>query len=400
MIEFHRYPEESEYEFIYRIGKNKDLFGSWQNVADFLNKELGHEFTESKYRKDFTTFQKMFSANKQFFINPQGSGFDFDAHEIAIKKETRKFYDQRQALNRTITKVAREEALLDCVKNAAKEMSENYPYLSDVCIKKSVDDDLPTEAVLCLADWHYGMVCHNEFNTYDTGVCKQRVADLTQRVQTKLWLHDVKVLHILLLGDFAHGAIHTSVRLESQEAVCDQIMHVSEILSEMIYELSNAGSYINVYSTYGNHLRTVQNKSESSHSDNMEKIIPWWLAERLSAIPTIEIHPATEFIRLHICGENIIAAHGDRDSVKNFPNVARALFPNTSFQYAILADKHHIEAFGSDCQTMIVPSLCGPDEYAHGKRLYSEPGQTMMIFVPEYGCDAIYNFKWKRRFLP
>ena len=38
---------------------------------------------------------------------------------------------------------------------------------------------------------------------------------------------------------------------------------------------------VSVYSTYGNHARTVQKKEDSIHSDNMERIIPWWLSYRL-----------------------------------------------------------------------------------------------------------------------
>jgi hypothetical protein len=42
---------------------------------------------------------------------------------------------------------------------------------------------------------------------------------------------------------------------------------------------------------------------------------------------------------------------------------------------------------------MIVQSLCGTDDYANGKRLYSTPGQLMLVFVPGIGADARYQIK-------
>lgn len=62
--EFLRREDESEYAYIYRIGAAKDRIGSWQDVADILNEQLGYEYTESKYRKDYNSFRKMFEANR------------------------------------------------------------------------------------------------------------------------------------------------------------------------------------------------------------------------------------------------------------------------------------------------------------------------------------------------
>ena len=49
------------------------------------------------------------------------------------------------------------------------------------------------------------------------------------------------------------------------------------------------------------------------------------------------------------------------------------------------------EELGID--SMIVPSLCGVDEYANNKRLYSAPGQLMLVFNEREGKDATYQIK-------
>lgn len=67
--EFMRREDESEYAYIYRVGSNKERIGSWQDVADLINSQLGYEYTESKYRKDYNAFKKMFEANREHFTN-------------------------------------------------------------------------------------------------------------------------------------------------------------------------------------------------------------------------------------------------------------------------------------------------------------------------------------------
>lgn len=283
-----------------------------------------------------------------------------------------------------------------CIEQAAAELNQTFPLL--VSTKQPQDPPSETEAVLCLNDWHYGMVCDNVFNRYNPAICRERVQALLGEVKRRLLLHKVSVLHILLLGDFAHGAIHTSARVESCELVSDQLMQVSELLAELIHELSQPVRLVKVYATYGNHMRTVQNKKDSVHADNMEKIIPWWLQARFAQNDRIRFCPSMyEFILLPVCGENLCAVHGDLDTVRQFGVTANTLFSRKfgiTIDRAIMADKHHAESvdpFGID--SLIAPSLCGTDNHANGKRLYADPSQLMAIFQPGYGMDARYYIK-------
>ena len=251
------------------------------------------------------------------------------------------------------------------------------------------------EALLVLTDWHYGMVCNNPFNTFDPAICGERVRRMINETVERLILHEVSCLHIHLLGDFAHGAIHPTVRLESVENTCDQLMRVSEIIAQAIHELAAAVDRVEVYATYGNHMRTVQNKKESIHSDNMEKIIPWWLQARLKDDEKVHICPhCEEFITDIICDKTVVSTHGDLDTVHNLGVTANMLFARdleTPVDIAIMGDKHHAELFDQfGVDSMIAPALCGSDNHAHGKRLYSKPSQLLMTFKPGTGRDAVY----------
>ena len=119
------------------------------------------------------------------------------------------------------------------------------------------------------------MTTDNVWNKFNIEICIQRLNELFEQVKPALQLHQINNLHVIVLGDLIHGAIHTTCRIASEEDTCDQLMQASELLADLIDALSSYVNRIEVYTTYGNHARTVANKKENIHSDNMEKIVSW-----------------------------------------------------------------------------------------------------------------------------
>lgn len=321
---------------------------------------------------------------------------ELDFKIMEMRKEAKRFYDQRREFHKLVDRLGREENLEDRLVDAAIALNEQLPLRVDKNICYTYDDN---EAILVFADWHYGMKTDNIWEKFNTEVCRNRVERLVETAVERIRLHRCRRLHILLLGDMAHGAIHTSARVASEELVCDQVMQVSEIIAQAVNALADEVEETVVHATYGNHLRTVQNKNDSIHADNMERLIPWWLEQRLGdrgdvVFPEAEYY---EFLYFDVCGYNICATHGDLDNVKNAGRTLNTLFVKkygSEIDYVILADKHHKEEFEElGIESMIVRSLCGTDEYANGKRLYSTPGQLMMVFKPGIGADAYYQIK-------
>ena len=144
----------------------------------------------------------------------------------------------------------------------------------------------------------------------------------------------------------------------------------------------------------------IQNKNDSVHADNMEKLIGWWMKERFANIGNICVEDGEyyEFIKLTVCGYNICCTHGDLDSSRNIGATLNTIFSkiyHETIDYTVTADKHHIEEFDSlGIENTIVPALCGTDGYANQHRLYANAGQTMMIFNQD-GKDATYNIRLK-----
>lgn len=389
-------PDEKDEQYIYRVCELKQTNDmTWQQVADVLNEALGNNFTESKYRKAYQSFNKMMEANEDTFFTEDEYLKKIREEKEELYKAKKQFQDQRREYNKILTMDARSDHLTEELISIAKALPiRGLNNFSDIPVVES-----GKEAILVLADWHYGEVSNNIWNKYDTDICKQRVQKLYEKASQYLKHHRVEKLHIMLLGDEIHGAIHSSCRVMSEENTCEQLIHVSEILAEFINELSSKVNHIDVYSTYGNHARTIQNKDDSIHSDNMERIIPWWIRQRLQNNNRVNIIDSDyyEFIAFNVCGYNVVGCHGDLDKVKNFGVVVNTIFSKLygkTIDYTFLADKHHIEEFEQlGIESVLVRSLCGADEYSNNKRLYSSPGQTLVIFTPEDGRQCTYNIK-------
>ena len=391
-----RIDNENDEQYFYRICNMKETLGfTWPQMAEIFNNEFGCNKGDTAYRKRWSAFKSVLDANTDKIIGENKYLEELKEQADEIYKAKKQLADQRREYNKMLASDARAEHLTEKLIEAANTVPlKNY---SDVFTFKNTTSF--EEAVLCLSDWHYGQVSNNIWNQYDTSICLQRVSKLFDKVVAALREHEVDTLHIVLLGDFVNGAIHTGCRVASEENTCDQLMHVSEILANFINAISVYVDEVNVYSTYGNHARTIQNKNDSIHSDNMERVIPWWLKQRLKDNDKVDVIDSEyyEFIYFKVCGHNVVCTHGDIDQFKNIGAVVNNLFTKKygkAIDYTFSGDKHHLEAFEQfGIESTLVGSLCGTDEYANNKRLYSNPMQTLCIFTPEDGKLCSYNIK-------
>lgn len=321
---------------------------------------------------------------------------EIDAKTKELQKESRRFYDQRREYNKLITEDSRGEYLYSVIEGAASKLPDTIGNVFDGMCRIEPSD---SEAILVFTDWHYGMLTNNLFNKYDTEICRRRVANVVSNAIVKLETHGCRKLTILVLGDLIHGAINVSARVASEELVCDQLMQVSEVLAQAISILASCVESVDVYTTYGNHARITANKKESIHRDNLERLVPWWLELRLAKYDNITIHTdnGTETLLFSVCGHDMVAAHGDIDSVRSSPRMFSTLMQKkmgANVEYVLLGDKHHRESFDElGCTAIICGSLCGADNYASDKRLYSTPEQLLLIVNDKDGVDAEYHIK-------
>ena len=322
-----------------------------------------------------------------------------EVQRIELQKERQRLQDQRREYRKLANEEARIEHLEDRLVEAAGDLEKTVGILYDNDVRTSYIIQSDQEAVLVLADWHYGTVTDNIWNTYNKDICVQRVRKIVAKAAVRLCAHDCRRLHVVLLGDMVSGGIHTNARVRSDELVADQIMQVSEILAQSIYELSQVVDEVYVYSTYGNHARVTPDKKESVHRSNFERWIPFWLAARFQNNENIHIveESNTEFLKFYVHGFMFCATHGDLDKHEKAGPVFSALYHRRygeKVDYILLGHTHHrqeSEEFG--VETMTCGSLCGSDDFANEHRLYSQPEQLLLIIDPDCGVDATYHLK-------
>lgn len=407
-MDLSRRQNESPLDYHKRIiyGKLKDKSLGDLDYSELSDYAYGQHYSSDVARRMFygsrRTLDLVANCQKDSHANTSTIN-ELDAKIDEFKREKQKFFDQRREYNKLQAEAGRREHLYDRLADAANNLSET---IGDVVHKLVELDTGENEAVLVFSDWHYGMTAHNAFNTYNTKVCKERVESIVTKAASRIAQNGCSKLHVVVLGDLLNGAIHSSSRVASEELTADQLMQVSEILAQAIIFLSQYVEETNVYITYGNHARTVQSKHDSIHRDNMERLIPWWLGSRVLAEErvsgeslNINVAPEseTEFLLLNVCGHDICAAHGDLDGVKTSPRMLSTLFHKKygkDIEYILLGDKHHREDFEElGVTAMLCGSLCGSDDYANDKRLFSTPSQMLLIFNPDDGLDAEYRIK-------
>ena len=372
---------------------------------DELSKYLyGKQFSRDVARRlTYGSYRTLKIMDSQAANMPSKEDLSFEIAEQTreLQKERQRYFDQRREYKKMLSEEGRREHIEAALAVAAGKLDETvgriFPDASVIDYLNYVERG--TEAVLVFSDWHYGMVADNVFNKYNTKICAERVEHVVHQAVNRMLLHHCSKLHIVILGDVMHGAIHTSARVASEELAADQLMQVSEILAQAIEYLSQFVEHTLVYTTYGNHARTIQNKKDSIHRDNMERIVPWWLKQRLKGSDgiTIASEEENEFLFINACGHQFVAAHGDMDSVKSSPRLLATLFQKKygmDIEYVLLGDKHHRESFDEvGICAMICGSLCGTDDYANSKRLYSRPEQLLLIVTEDDGVDAEYRIK-------
>jgi hypothetical protein len=391
-----RMENENDEQYFYRICNMKETLGfTWPQMAEIFNNEFGCNKGDTAYRKRWNAFKSVLDANTDKIVGDNSYSNELQDQIDELYKAKRLLADQRREYNKMLVSDARADHLAERLIEAAN-LVPLHDYSNIFTFK---NDTSREEAILCLSDWHYGQVSNNIWNEYNTDICTQRVSKLFDKVSGALREHNIKTLHIALLGDFVNGAIHTGCRVAAEENTCEQLMHVSEILANFINAISVYVDVVCVYSTYGNHARTIQNKNDSIHADNMERVIPWWLKQRLKDNHKVNIVDSEyyEFIYMNVCGHNVVCTHGDLDRFKDLGIIVNSIFSKKygkTIDYTFSADKHHLESFEQfGIESTLVGSLCGSDEFANNKRLYSNPMQTLCIFTPDDGKLCSYNIK-------
>lgn len=239
------------------------------------------------------------------------------------------------------------------------------------------------EAILPFSDLHLGPEFSNYFNSYNFDKANDRVNALVSSVISYCKLLNVTKLNFLNMGDLISGIIHPTIRLGQQYDVITTLMQAAEMVAEILVKLSENIPEVTYRSVIDNHSRLNANIAENLNEENMNRLIDWFVEERLKNTDIKFLH---DNIDLQIGrfvldnGKLVMFAHGDHEKKTScFQDMVGLTheFPD----YILLAHYHNkaVHTFHG-CKVIISGSIVGTDPYAFDHRLFGYPEQSLLVF--------------------
>lgn len=342
--------------------------------------EMGNSLIEDNrwcsenWRKFIYPFQPILNKlNDDICIEESDMKNILDNEKQEIYKEKVKLRDQRRELNKLLMQEARFENLKEVMCERLEDIGTlpQNKYFKPLSKRKG--------ATLICSDWHLGIEVDNQFNVYNVDVAKDRVLQLTNKTTQYCKQHGITDLNVELLGDFVSGTIHTSVRVQQEEDIIQQIIDCSEIISEMINSLSEHIPNVTVYSVYGNHGRISSNKTDSVNRENYERLIYYYVKLRVKNVKFIDSY-GEDFIKYNSFGKTFVISHGDKDKVANAVSTYQKMFKENIDELHMGHYHEFKETCEYDIPVIINGSLVGCDDYALSIRKVSKPCQILKIY--------------------
>lgn len=212
---------------------------------------------------------------------------------------------------------------------------------------------------------------------YSTTIASSRLNFWSTKVIEYCQLYHVQTLNIVLCGDLISGLIKLSARVAQEEDVAEQIMTISEILSQEITKINSKISFVNIYGVVGNHSRMNTNKEDNIDSENFERLIFRYIELRTGLKVIDSGH--SDYLEFSVGGNNCIATHGHNDKFGNVVNDFSKVLGYIP-DYIYMGHTHHLQVEENGQTTVIVNgSVVSADDYAVKIRKYTKPSQVLHI---------------------
>ena len=390
---YKRLDGETDDEFIFRVSKDKDQIGTWEDMAALFNSILGKNFTESYYRKRNKKHDRIFCTTE---YNDQIDQKQFDKMMVEKREFERKkiqFRDERNAWQKQNYIDARVEEKLDRLEEELTSIGKiNFEKHEEVQV--SSDNDM----LVILSDLHIGQTFDSAFGKYNTDIAEDRLRQLLNNIISIQKTHNSEKCYVSLQGDLISGNIHKSIQVTNRENVIEQIKIATELISSFCYELSKHFRVVFMTNVAGNHTR-IDAKQDAIHDERLDDIISWAVELSLKHIGNFHVlkrNIDTGIADISIRNKTYIAVHGDMDSY-NKSGVQNLCLALGFVPYAILFGHLHTcsvdEANGVKMIRGGSLAGCG-DQYTIEKRLTGKPSQMICICNSD-GVMAYYPVELK-----
>lgn len=381
---------ETDYEYCFRLSYAKVREGldiDWQEIVNLCNLNWSADHCRKTMIGAIRHQDYIDSKTKEQLESEQYE--KLIQKELELKKEKVKVQDLKTQVNKQIRELARKENLGEILEEKLDKLPNqmiNMNYINHTPSKK--------QGIAMISDVHYGMVVDNFLNKYNPDIAKERMDYLTDKIIEYSNLNNLDVMNVCLLGDMISGEQYLSVRLENRENLINQIINVSELLSEAIYKIALNVPFVTISIADGNHER-VYNKKENLNKDNYTELIRKFLELKLKDIPNITFTENiydNNIISFECCGNTVVGLHGDKCKKDK---VSYEMYNMLNKKIDIILMGHFHQISQDICYETIVyrnGSFIGTDEYARNLNLNTYPTQKLLI-VSELGVECCYDIR-------
>jgi hypothetical protein len=384
--------DESFNDYHIRLYENKEDYNIDKfQIAELLNDEMGSNYDESKWRKDYAQFKKW-----EDFITSKNLDEEIvkKHEELRLESEKEKYrkQDQKREYRKLIRNSARFEKIRDDIVAAVRNLEKVKPLT--FYSEQPIDGLSEKHGLALFSDWHFGMEVDTNINRYNKDIFNRRVEKLVKKVIEYGKKNEISTLHIGQLGDILSGNIHVSTRVQSNEDLIEQIKYVSEILAEILNRLAYVFPNIKYYNVIGNHARAGK-KSEVGINENFEYLVAWFLETRLRDLDNVEVIADKDgYVETKIFDKDIIFVHGNFDQAdKAVARLPQMLGYVPDFIIGGHVHHNYLKEFGKTT-TIVNGSLIGNDDYATQGRYGAKPSQKFMVFDERDGLECEYIIKF------
>lgn len=394
---YKRFENESDDELIYRITGEKDKIGSWVKVAEILNDLLGKNYTESKYRKQRQSFDKMLSTYQSKVFTSNNAIKDLEIKKEELRKERIKLQTLNIEKNRIEKNEARKELYYEYIGSMVNTLPlPNFKSINSYHKNKC-------NYLLAISDIHYGAKFKSVNNEYSPDIAKERLELLLSNTICFVKNKKINRLSVVCLGDCIQGILRINDLKINDSSIVKATVDISRIIAMFINELSSY-CYIDYYHVpSANHTQTrnLGTKASELADEDLEYIISNYIYDLTKNNSRIKVHlndENSQYININISNCNILCGHGH--TVKNINTALRdlSILHMNQIDYLLLGHFHGDknfsvnESINHDCEVIIAPSIVGSDPYSDSILKGSKSSAKIYGFDEKNGFTEQYKF--------
>lgn len=402
---FRRMPEETEEDYKIRMGGLRNTYKlTWTDIAVIINDELGYNYSESKYRKEYNLYLRgREDAQDEMPVSMTPSIEKKDNEYYTFSENETEMRDRYQTSteNTPYYRLMRQDARFERFYRLIAQEIKRLPAPDFLGEEIDHTDSEGHEFLMTLADLHIGACFEAVNNSYSMTIAKQRFEKLLGKTRKFVSDHGIETLKILSLGDIVQGILRISDLKLNEAPVVDALVYAMRLLADFLNKLSQS-CFIEFYQVlFSNHdqLRPLGTKASELGAEDMGKILYAYLEDTLANNPRIKIigDAQHDYLEFSIFDFDCIAMHGHQ--IKDLVNVQKDLASRHRkfFDYVFLGHTHSAKEFITstgkhhNMEVLISSSIVGEDPYANKLMVGSKASAKIFEFDPEEGHVASYN---------